>query len=150
MTSWTYLFRVVARSLRVLQGSNRLEQRNIFWRGLQTNTRSRMAEQQPFEKMEEQGVPKCPEATKVAAPAKEAQDLPKLSPQEFRAYNHMSEHMDMFVRAPFSPSLTFTNMTCSLSPARKLPPHLEHAVQRREQQQTAAGNVDSAVPVFDP
>ena len=69
-------------------------------------------QEQPFEKMEEDGVPKCPQPTKVSKePKKEEkqqnEDLPKLSPQEFRQFNHMSEHMDMFVRpSPPAHSLT--------------------------------------------
>jgi len=53
--------------------------------------------ERPFEKMEEQ-IPKAPEPTSAAAPKQEEQELPKLSPQEFRIYNRMAEHMDMFVR----------------------------------------------------
>lgn len=65
---------------------------------------SKMGEAQEhdaFEKMEQEGVPKCPEPTRVATEAKiEEPELPKLSPQEFRQWNHMSEHMDMFVSTP--------------------------------------------------
>lgn len=50
----------------------------------------------PFEKMEKE-IPKADAPTDAAAPKKEQQDLPKLSPQEFRVYNRMAEHMDMFV-----------------------------------------------------
>ncbi|KAK0807989.1 hypothetical protein LTR91_005038 [Friedmanniomyces endolithicus] len=52
--------------------------------------------EQPFEKMAEEGVPKCDKPSEVSAPKKEDQDLPKMSPQEFRVYNRMAEHMDMF------------------------------------------------------
>lgn len=52
---------------------------------------------QPFEKMSEAGIPKTAEPSEAAAPKKEAQGLPKLSLQEFRIYNRMAEHMDMFV-----------------------------------------------------
>jgi hypothetical protein len=52
--------------------------------------------EKPFEQMEEQ-IPKVSEPTSAAAPKQEEQDLPKLSPQEFRVYNRMAEHMDMFV-----------------------------------------------------
>lgn len=56
---------------------------------------------EPFEKMEEAGVPKAAEPSSAAMSTKEEeQKLPKLSPQEFKAYNSMAEHMDMFVR-PF-------------------------------------------------
>lgn len=57
--------------------------------------------EEPFEKMEEAGVPKAAEPSTAAMPTKEAQEkvLPKLSPQEFKAYNSMAEHMDMFVRS---------------------------------------------------
>lgn len=57
---------------------------------------------QPFEKMSEEGIPKTAEPSKVAAPKMEQQDLPKLSAQDFRVYNRMAEHMDMFVSRVFS------------------------------------------------
>ncbi|KAI7249877.1 hypothetical protein KC343_g13412 [Hortaea werneckii] len=53
-------------------------------------------EENPFREMAREGVPRTDEPTHVAAPKKEEQDLPKLSPQEFRIYNRMAEHMDMF------------------------------------------------------
>ncbi|EMC91613.1 hypothetical protein BAUCODRAFT_78861 [Baudoinia panamericana UAMH 10762] len=46
--------------------------------------------------MEQEGVPKCDETSKAAAPEKEEQDVPKMSAQEFRVYNRMAEHMDYF------------------------------------------------------
>ena len=52
----------------------------------------------PFEKMSEEGVPKTDKPTVVAAPKQAEQDLPKLSSQEFKVFNRMAEHMDMFVR----------------------------------------------------
>lgn len=82
-----------------------------------------------FEKMEQEGIPKCPEPTKVATEPK-SEELPKLSPQEFRQWNHMSEHMDMFVRTHFY-SLRVQSSTNIYYAARKLPPHLEHALRRR-------------------
>lgn len=51
----------------------------------------------PFEKMEAEGEPKCEAPTTAAKAKKEEQDLPKLSAHEFRVYNRMAEHMDMFV-----------------------------------------------------
>ncbi|KAK4574643.1 hypothetical protein LTR86_001484 [Recurvomyces mirabilis] len=51
--------------------------------------------EQPFDEMAK-GVPKADAPTEAAAPKQEEQALPKLSPQEFRMYNRMSEHMDMF------------------------------------------------------
>lgn len=57
-------------------------------------------EKKPFEKMAEE-IPKADAPTDAAAPNKEQQDLPKLSPQEFRVYNRMAEHMDMFVSSTF-------------------------------------------------
>ena len=63
----------------------------------------------PFEQMEEQ-IPKASEPTSAAAPKQEEQDLPKLSPQEFRIYNRMAEHMDMFV-------CTFYQHSILLSPS---------------------------------
>ena len=62
-----------------------------------TSTRLFSNMEKPFEKMEQQ-IPKASEPTSAAAPKQEEQDLPKLSPQEFRVYNRMAEHMDMFVR----------------------------------------------------
>jgi len=56
----------------------------------------------PFEKMAEE-IPQASAPTEAAAPKQEEQDLPKLSPQEFRTYNRMAEHMDMFVRTPTLP-----------------------------------------------
>lgn len=66
-------------------------------RTFRTSTRLYSNMEKPFEKMEEQ-IPKASEPTSAAAPKQEEQDLPKLSPQEFRVYNRMAEHMDMFVR----------------------------------------------------
>lgn len=54
--------------------------------------------EQPFEKMADEGVPHCDKPTEAAAPKKEEQELPKMSTAEFRVYNRMAEHMDMFVR----------------------------------------------------
>jgi hypothetical protein len=49
--------------------------------------------------MEAAGVNKKGEPTAAAAPEQEQQkELPKLSAAEFRVYNRMAEHMDMFVR----------------------------------------------------
>ena len=60
---------------------------------------SSMAEaEKGFKKMEEEGVPKVGQPTEAAQTKKEEQDLPKLSAAEFRVYNRMAEHMDMFVR----------------------------------------------------
>jgi len=53
--------------------------------------------EQPFEKMEQEGVPKCDQPSDAAAAKQEEQQVPKLSAQEFRVYNRMAEHMDMFV-----------------------------------------------------
>lgn len=67
--------------------------------------------EQAFEKMEEAGVPKASQPSEAAEPSAEQkaeskeQQLPKLSPQEFRIYNSMAEHMDMFVSS--APSTSF-------------------------------------------
>lgn len=54
-----------------------------------------------FREMEANGVPKKGEPTAAAAPEQEEQkELPKLSAAEFRVYNRMAEHMDLFVRSP--------------------------------------------------
>lgn len=50
----------------------------------------------PFDKMSEE-IPKASNPTEAAAPSQEQQELPKLTGQEFRMYNRMAEHMDMFV-----------------------------------------------------
>ncbi|KAK5107380.1 hypothetical protein LTR62_001323 [Meristemomyces frigidus] len=55
---------------------------------------------QPFDEMAK-GVPKADAPTEAAAPKQEEQVLPKLSPQEFKMYNRMAEHMDMFVSPPW-------------------------------------------------
>lgn len=52
--------------------------------------------EEPFEKMAQEGEPKCDVPTAAAAPEKEEQVLPKLSAKDFRVYNRMAEHMDMF------------------------------------------------------
>lgn len=52
-----------------------------------------------FREMEAAGVPKQGQPTAAAAPQQEQQkELPKLSTAEFRVYNRMAEHMDLFVR----------------------------------------------------
>ena len=51
----------------------------------------------PFDEMKEKGIPQCDKPTEAAASNKEEQELPKLSASEFRVYNRMAEHMDMFV-----------------------------------------------------
>lgn len=87
-----------------------------------------------FREMEANGVPKKGEPTAAAAPEQEEQkELPKLSAAEFRVYNRMAEHMDLFVRSPLPclasdpPKLippprsttTFARPgTCSTPPAR--------------------------------
>lgn len=54
--------------------------------------------EEPFQKMEKEGVPKNSQISDAALPTKaEEEKLPKLSAQEFSMYNHMAEHMDMFV-----------------------------------------------------
>ncbi|KAF7186454.1 hypothetical protein HII31_12156 [Pseudocercospora fuligena] len=55
-----------------------------------------MAEQpkDAFQEMEQEGIPKAERPTQVATAEEES--LPQLSPQDFKIYNHMAEHMDMF------------------------------------------------------
>jgi hypothetical protein len=60
-----------------------------------------MGVEDAFREMEEHGVPKQGQPTAAAAPQREQQqqkELPKLSAAEFRVYNRMAEHMDLFVR----------------------------------------------------
>lgn len=52
--------------------------------------------EKPFEQMADQ-IPKASHPGEAAAPNKQEQGLPELSPQEFRIYNRLAEHMDMFV-----------------------------------------------------
>lgn len=57
-----------------------------------------MGVEDAFREMEANGVPKQGQPTCAAAPKQEEQkELPKLSAAEFRVYNRMAEHMDMFV-----------------------------------------------------
>ena len=53
--------------------------------------------EQPFQKMRDEGEPMCDKPSDAAAPKQEEQELPKLSATEFRQYNRLAEHMDMFV-----------------------------------------------------
>jgi hypothetical protein len=58
-----------------------------------------MGVEDAFREMEANGVPKQGQPTAAAAPAQEQQkELPKMSAAEFRVYNRMAEHMDLFVR----------------------------------------------------
>jgi hypothetical protein len=66
-----------------------------------------MSAQDAFREMEANGVHKQGQPTAAAAPDQKQQEkeaeveekpLPKLSAAEFRVYNRMAEHMDMFVR----------------------------------------------------
>lgn len=54
-------------------------------------------EQQPFEKMAEEGIPKCESAADTSDLKPAEKELPPLSQKEFRVYNQMAEHMNMFV-----------------------------------------------------
>lgn len=54
-----------------------------------------------FEKMKGEGVPKAEQPTTVAVPKEQS---PKLTAKEFQVYNHMAEHMDMFVRTAIDES----------------------------------------------
>jgi hypothetical protein len=59
-----------------------------------------MGVEDAFREMEANGVPKQGQPTAAAAPAQEQQkELPKMSAAEFRVYNRMAEHMDLFVRS---------------------------------------------------
>lgn len=70
-------------------------------RGLAASSRLKsdnMGVEDAFREMEANGVPKQGQPTAAAAPQQEQQkELPKLSAAEFRVYNRMAEHMDMFV-----------------------------------------------------
>lgn len=75
-------------------------------RGFSSSFRTRsdnMCPEDAFREMEANGVPKQGQPTAAAAPEQEQQEeLPKLSAAEFKIYNRMAEHMDMFVRIPRS------------------------------------------------
>ena len=59
-----------------------------------------MSAEDACRKMEAAGVLKKGEPTAAAAPEQEQQkELPRLSAAEFRVYNRMAEHMDLFVRS---------------------------------------------------
>lgn len=60
--------------------------------------------QQPVEMVTEETMPACPgNPSDSSEPQKKEQTLPKLTPQEFKIYNRMAEHMNYFVRlAPLS------------------------------------------------
>ena len=81
--------------MRVYSGRYRLYGRPVCRSTKRQNHNHTMST--PFEKMAEE-MPKAVEPTDVAAPKQEEQALPKLSPQDFRTYNRLAEHMDMFVR----------------------------------------------------
>ena len=51
---------------------------------------------------EEMLAPEQP-STDASPSTNEEKELPKLSAQEYRIYNRMAEHMNMFVRLPFDP-----------------------------------------------
>lgn len=54
--------------------------------------------EQPFEKMEEEGIPQCtgPQEQELRK-EEEEKALPKLSKEEFRKYNALAEKMNYFV-----------------------------------------------------
>ncbi|KXT00527.1 hypothetical protein AC578_4094 [Pseudocercospora eumusae] len=56
-----------------------------------------MAEQHQdaFQKMDQEGLPKASQPSDGGT-AEQEEKLPKLSAQDFKIYNHMAEHMDMF------------------------------------------------------
>jgi hypothetical protein len=75
---------------------------HTFRRGFTTSPSLKsdnMGVEDAFREMEANGVPKQGQPTAAAASAKEQQkELPKMSAAEFRVYNRMAEHMDLFVR----------------------------------------------------
>ena len=91
--------------------TNAVQSHNVLHNRALTSTCRNLVNtmENPFEKMAEEGVPKTDKPTEVAAPKKEEQDVPKLSPQEFRVYNRMAEHMDMFVRLAPPVVMTMAN-----------------------------------------
>ena len=59
-------------------------------------------EEQPFEKMKEEGVPQCPAPAPQPEQKEEVKEqakaLPKLNAKEYRTYNRMAEIMNAYVR----------------------------------------------------
>lgn len=52
-----------------------------------------------MEMVADETMPQCQSnPSDMSGPQKQEQTLPKLSPQEFKIYNRMAEHMNYFVR----------------------------------------------------
>lgn len=94
-----------------------------------------MSAEDACREMEAAGVHKKGEPTAAAAPEQEQQkELPKLSAAEFRVYNRMAEHMDMFVRYLALETGYFASQQLTTSflshTAQQLPPNLEPPPRR--------------------
>ena len=59
--------------------------------------------EQPFGKMADEGIPKCNDGADTSGLKPEEPKLPPLSAKDFRIYNGMSEHMNMFVSLAKAP-----------------------------------------------
>ena len=67
-------------------------------RSLASTCRNLNIMEQPFDQMADEGITKCDKAAADVSTSKaEEKELPELSPKEFRIYNQMAEHMNMFV-----------------------------------------------------
>jgi len=105
-----------------------------------------------FQKMEREGVPRCEEPSEaVTGKGEKERALPELSAQEFRIYNRMAEHMDMFVRFAPSPSPSASPLSSdrvsSSRTAREFPPDLEPPVRRMRFGQTASRHEYPRLPL---
>jgi len=126
-----------------------------------------MSAQDAFREMEANGLHKQGQPTAAAAPdqaqqAKEAKEegkeeekkaLPKLSAAEFRVYNRMAEHMDMFVSCYLQPAPLSKNSCAqltlpsfSLATAQQLPPNLAPAARRLHLWQETPGHDLARLP----
>ncbi len=73
---------------------------------------------------------------------------PKLSLADFRTYNSMADHMEMFVGLP--PNDTISSGNTDKPAAQQFPPDLENALRRLLQRATAFQHVTPSVPHHGP
>lgn len=78
----------------------------------------KMGAERPFERMEDEGVPKADAPSEQVAKPTPAEDK-KLSPADYRVYNRMAEHMDMFVRSSPQPLPCFQRHITQGRPVRQ-------------------------------
>jgi hypothetical protein len=76
-------------------------------------------------------------------------ELPKLSPSDFRAYNRLAEHMDLFVSFPLITSTSVASLISSL-PAQSFSSDLEHYILCMHNKPAACRHVHPAIPFYRP